>query len=100
MNAPLFRALMFAARIRNLGKLPQNRVQKPAEPYAFAFTVLADAIHAVVPIAGAHQRQAVRTKTEAAIQGSRAMLEQRRASLRNARLKIRFFLAFRQFITL
>ena len=38
----------------------------------------ADAIHAVVPVAGAHQRQAVRAEREAVVERARAMLEQRR----------------------
>ena len=37
----------------------QRRIEEPAEPHAFALAALADPVHAVVPVAGAHQRQAV-----------------------------------------
>ena len=40
VQAPGFGALVFAARVRDLGELPENRVQKPAEPDAFAFASL------------------------------------------------------------
>ena len=75
MNAPGFRTLLFTARIRDLGELPEDGVQKPTEPHAFAFTILANAVHSVIPVARAHQRQAVFSDLEAAIESTRAMLE-------------------------
>ncbi len=57
-------------------KRQQRRVQEPAEPHAFAPAAFADAAHAVVPVARAHQRQAVDAGGEAVVQRPRAMLEQ------------------------
>ena len=40
----------------------ERRVEQPAEPDALALAQFADAVHAVVPVAGADQRQAVRRR--------------------------------------
>ena len=61
------------------GELRERRVQEPAEPDALALALASDAVHAVVPVAGAHQRQAVAADGEAAVEGARAVLEERRA---------------------
>ena len=100
VEPPGLGTFMFTARIRNFGKLPKNRVQEPAEPNAFSLAMLADAIHAVVPVARAHQWQAVAADRETAVQRARAMFKQRRASLRNTRLEIGFVLALGQRIAL
>ena len=55
----------------------ERRVEKPAEPDAFAPAVFADAVHAVVPVAGADQRQAVAPTCQAGIEAAGAVLEQR-----------------------
>ena len=52
---------VLAARVRNFGKFPENYVQKPSEPDAFALALLADTIHAVIPVPGSEQGQAVYT---------------------------------------
>ena len=44
---------------RERRKRAEQRGQKPAEPDAFALSLRADFIHAVVPVAGADQRQPV-----------------------------------------
>src|SRR5271156_3924924 len=92
VQAPRLSTLALATAIRELCKLPQDGVQEPAEPYAFALAVLSHAVHAVVPVTGAHQRQAVTSHIQAAVQGARAVLEKRRAGFRNARLEIGFLL--------
>ena len=51
-------------------------MEKPAQPDTFPFTVLADAIHPVVPVSRAHQRKPVYADAQAAIQSAGAMLEQ------------------------
>ena len=66
-------------------KRSQRRVQEPAEPDALAAACDADAIHAVVPIAGAEQRQAVRADRQTRIERAHAMLEQRRGIARRRR---------------
>ena len=69
-----------AARERREGR--QRRVEEPAEPDALAFALFADAVHAVVPVARADQRQPVPAEREALIERQRAMLEQRGAAFR------------------
>ena len=63
-------------------------VQEPAQPDALALARLADAIHAVVPVAGAHQRQAVRAGGEREVEAAGAVLEQRRRLVGLGRLEI------------
>ena len=46
----------------------QRGMQEPAEPDAFALAAFADPVHAVVPVAGAHQRQAVAPSGEAVVE--------------------------------
>src|SRR6516162_1406740 len=64
VQPPRFCTLALPARIRDLGKLPKNRMQEPAKPHTFAFSVLTNAVHAIVPIAGTHQWQAVHSNSE------------------------------------
>ena len=52
---------------------------------------IADAIQTVVPVAAAHQREAVRTHREAAIERSRAVLVQRRAEFTHTRHEVGVF---------
>ncbi len=52
-------------------------MEQPTEPYALAATEFADAVHAVVPVAGADQRQPVKPDIEAGIEATGAVLEQR-----------------------
>ena len=54
-----------AAQARDFGEFSQHVTEEKAEPYAFAFAVPADQIHAVVPVAGTHQRQSVRAESQA-----------------------------------
>ena len=42
-----------------IGEVGQDADHKPSEPHAFATAFVADAVHAVVPVAGSHQWQAV-----------------------------------------
>ena len=55
----------------------EGDVQEPAEPDALSAAVVPDAIHAVVPIAGSHQREPMQADGEASVEGGRAVLEQR-----------------------
>src|ERR1700722_17369750 len=55
----------------------QRRLQEPAESDALAFALLADAVHPVVPVAGAEQRQAVLSDLQSMIDSSGTMLEKR-----------------------
>ena len=51
-------------------------MQEKSQPDAFALPVKADQIHAVVPVAGTHQRQTVLAKSQAVHDGAHAMLVQ------------------------
>ena len=50
-----------AIEVRNLCELHKHFTKEKAQPDAFTFAVFADHVHAVVPIAGSDQRQAVCT---------------------------------------
>ena len=57
-----------AATLGDRRERGQGGVQEPAEPDALALALVADPVHAVVPVAGADQRQAVRADRQAAIE--------------------------------
>src|SRR5690606_17382381 len=59
VRAPRGRARLVAALGGEGGEVAQRLAQEPAEPDAGAAAVLADAVHAVVPVAAEDQRQAV-----------------------------------------
>ena len=71
-------------------------VQKPAEPDALALATFADAVHAVVPVAGTDQRQAVDAEREALVKPARAVLEQRGDLVGNGGLEEAVVLAHRE----
>src|SRR5579883_889608 len=51
MRTPRNRALCLVACFRDRREVLQDRIQEPAEPYAFALALDADAVHAIVPVA-------------------------------------------------
>ena len=63
-----------AAPLSHFCKRVQHADEEPAVPDALALSVGADLIHAVVPIAGAHQGQSVGTQPIAVLQGANAVL--------------------------
>ena len=71
-----FRERHIAARCAPLSELHEHVVKEEAQPDAFAFAMLADQIHAVVPVAGAHQRQAVLADVQAVHDRAHAVLVQ------------------------
>ncbi len=58
----------------DVAKLHQHVVQEKRQPDALALAMDADVVHAVVPVAGAHQRQAVRAETQPVHDGAAAVL--------------------------
>src|SRR5436190_1545203 len=50
--------------------------EEEAEPDALAAAAVADQVHAVVPVAAAHQRQAVDAEAQAMLEGATRMLVQ------------------------
>ena len=71
----------------------QRRVEEPSEPDALALACLADAIHAVVPVAGFEQRNSVDSNRKALVQSKCAMFEDGAALFGDRGLKKRFNLA-------
>ena len=63
-----------AARTRERAELPQHFAQEEAQPDALALAAHPHQIHAVVPVAGAHQRQAVRAEAQAVRDRAHAVL--------------------------
>src|SRR6202034_1419259 len=77
VEPPSFGALVLAAGVGDRRENIQHMMQEPSEPDAFALAARADEIHAIVPVALAHEGKAVRPVGEAAIDGAGAMLEDR-----------------------
>src|SRR4030095_10531389 len=96
VRTPALGAGLVAAFARELNERRQRRAQEPAEPDTFAAPQLADAVHAVVPVAGADQWQDVRGGTQAAVETAGAMFEQRRRFIGDLWLKERIVCAFAQ----
>ena len=69
---PALRAVVVAALPRQRREVGDHAAQEPAQPDRLAAAFDADAVHAVVPVAAAHQRQAVRAHAQAAVDGARA----------------------------
>jgi hypothetical protein len=55
-------------------KLPYDFTEKKAEPHAFALALNTNAVHAIVPVAAANQRQPMDAVTQAVMNGELAML--------------------------
>ena len=62
---------------RQFGKLGQHVVKEESQPDAFAAALFADQIHPVIPVAAAHQRQAMCAEFQSAFDGANAMFVQR-----------------------
>ncbi|MNM49875.1 hypothetical protein D3C81_608920 [compost metagenome] len=58
------------------GERPQYLVTEETQPHAFAKALFADAVHAVIPVPAAHQRQAVGAILQGMPEGALAMLVQ------------------------
>ena len=63
------RGRLIAARLGQVGEPVEAGDQEPGQPDAFALALAADPVHAVVPVAVAHQRQAVGAQYGAPIRG-------------------------------
>src|SRR6185436_1481387 len=67
--------------------------EEEAQPDAFALPALADLVHPVVPVAAAHQRQAMAAPWHRMLDGTHAVRIQRGALAGRARLVVPGFLA-------
>ena len=65
------------ARARQFGKLGEHVVEEERQPDAFAAALFAHQVHAVVPVAAAHQRQTVFAEFQSVFDGAHAMLVER-----------------------
>ena len=72
-----------ASACRQVGEVGQRAVEEPAEPDALAATGRADTVHAVVPVAGAHQRESVGAGVERPLEGADAVVVERCARQRH-----------------
>ena len=70
----------------------QHAVQEEAEPGALAAPRGPDAVHAVVPVAGAEERKAVRARGQALVDRAQAVLEERAVFGGHARQSVGFVL--------
>ncbi|EXI71310.1 MAG: hypothetical protein AW07_03753 [Candidatus Accumulibacter sp. SK-11] len=79
-SAAEFSENRIAMRSRHRGELPEHFAQEEAQPDAFSLSLHADQIHAIVPVAAPHQRQAMLAELQAAPDGAHAVfVETRRA---------------------
>src|SRR3982750_49486 len=100
MEPPRFRPPMLAASDGHFGELPEDGMQKPAEPDAFTLALLPDMVHSVIPVAGSHQGKAVTSHGETAVQCARTMFKESGSRVGHTRLEIRFMLSFGQHRTI
>ena len=63
-----------AAPAGQFDELRQHLVEEEPEPDALALAVLADQVHAVIPVAAADQRQAVSPEAQAVVQSAKAVV--------------------------
>ena len=66
--AAIARMLGVPASLRQRREFGQRGKQKPREPHALAFAVVADPVHAIVPVAAAEQRQAMSSELKASVE--------------------------------
>jgi len=69
-----------AARAGQWSKLDEHVVKKESQPDAFAASLVAHPVHAVIPVTPPHQRQTVFAEFESTLDGAHAMLVKRRDS--------------------
>ena len=60
----------------HLGEPREHFIKEKTQPDAFPFALGAHQVHAVIPVAGAHERQAVFTKAEGPQDGSHTVVIQ------------------------
>ena len=76
MSIPI-RSLAIASLLGDAGERAQQRYEKPTKPDAFTLAAGAHEIHAVIPVAGAHQQQAALAEVESLEQRAHTMLVER-----------------------
>ena len=84
------REIASPAALADRGEVVQHGHEKPAEPHAFAAAGVSDAIHPVVPVSRADERQSVRAVFHRVRDGAHRVLEERRGFRGHARQHVRF----------
>src|SRR5215471_14238681 len=90
MLTPRSRPGGLAASLRDGSPLGEGRMEEPAEPDALPPALVADSIHPVVPVTGAHEGKPVLSDSEAPVERAGAVLEERGPLRRHRRLEIGF----------
>src|SRR3546814_607733 len=94
---PARRAVLLAASLRIWRERVDGGAQEPAQPRTLAPALFADAVHAVVPVAGTEQRQVVRTQRQAGVDGARAVFVQAGVGVGGGRPVVGFVHAWFEF---
>ena len=74
---PVCGARRFAALLRQRRQAVDHCAQEPGQPHRLALAAVADAVHAVVPVARADQRQPVHAHGQTAVDGTRGVFVER-----------------------
>ena len=82
LAAVMLRTFGVASLIADRRELFEHDDEEPTEPDALAAPQVADAVHSVVPIARADERQSMRAVLQRAIDGANRMVEDRCGGLR------------------
>src|SRR5688572_31864873 len=99
MGAPHRGAISLAAGVGQRRKGRKRRVEEPAQPDALALAMLADAVHAIVPVACANQGQPMAANRKALVESPRTMFEQGGGLVGDRRLEEAVMLAGLQLLT-
>ena len=59
-------------------KIPEHDDEKPAEPHTFPAPLIPNAVHPIVPVTGADERESMRPVFHGVRYGTHGVLEQRR----------------------
>ncbi len=95
-RAVLLGTLPISARLADRREARQDVAEEPREPHALALALVADPVHAVVPVAAADQRQPVHAGRPAGLDRADAVLVDRLGGLGDRRLDVGVLLVERQ----
>ncbi len=77
VSTPAFGEIASSARLGERCERLERRMEEPAEPHALAASAGTDEVHAVVPVARAHERQAMDADRQISLDAQHAVVEQR-----------------------
>ncbi len=85
-----------AAPPRQVGELREHMKQEERQPHALAPALLADKVHAVIPVAAPHERQSVAAKAQTVFECADSVLVERADVIRHLRQVVVRFLVVPQ----